>query len=83
MRSYKGSAAQAFRHRFEGPFYRRIMLWGIKNISHSMQRTTMPFWAGIFYVLVPRARRVIEANLERVLGPASTAEEKARSFRLS
>ena len=42
----------------------------------------MPFWAGIFYVLVPRARRTIEHNLERVLGPASPVEEKARSFRL-
>ena len=82
MRSHKQSAAQAFRHRFEGPFYRRIMMWGIRNFSHPMQRATMPFWAGIFYVLVPRARRVIEHNLERVLGPASTVETKARSFRL-
>ena len=42
----------------------------------------MPFWAGIFYVLVPRARRTIEHNLERVAGPAPAVEEKARSFRL-
>ena len=82
MRSYKQSAGQAFRHRFEGPVYRRIMMFGIKNFSHPMQRATMPFWAGIFYVLVPRARRAIEQNLERVLGPASAVETKARSFRL-
>ena len=82
MRSYKQSAGQAFRHRFEGPFYRRIMMFGVKNFSHPMQRATMPFWAGIFYVLVPRARRAIDDNLERVLGPASPLETRARSFRL-
>ena len=82
MRSYKQSAGQAFRHRFEGPFYRRVMMLGIKNFSHPVQRATMPFWAGIFYVLVPKARRAIEHNLERVLGPASTVETRARSFRL-
>ena len=82
MRSYKQSAGQAFRHRFEGPVYRRIMMFGIKSFSHPMQRATMPFWAGIFYVLVPRARRTVEANLERVAGPASPVETKARSFRL-
>jgi KDO2-lipid IV(A) lauroyltransferase len=82
MRSYKHSPGQAFRHRFEGPFYRRVMMFGIKNFSHSVQRETMPFWAGIFYVLVPRARRAVEQNLERVAGPASTIATKARSFRL-
>src|ERR1700758_246496 len=81
MHSYKQAAGRAFRHRFEGPVYRRIMMFGVKNFSHPMQRATMPFWAGIFYVLVPRARRAIEANLARVgrLGPV---EAKARSFRL-
>ena len=82
MRSYKQSAGQAFRHRFEGPVYRRIMMFGIRNFSHPVQRATMPFWAGIFYVLVPRARRVIEQNLERVLGSAPPLATKARSFRL-
>ncbi|HXU73379.1 MAG TPA: lysophospholipid acyltransferase family protein [Polyangia bacterium] len=62
--------------------YRRLMMFGVKNFSHPMQRATMPFWAGIFYVLVPRARRAIEANLARAIGPASPVEEKARSFRL-
>jgi KDO2-lipid IV(A) lauroyltransferase len=82
MRSYKQSAGQAFRHRFEGPVYRRIMMFGIRNFSHPVQRATMPFWAGIFYVLVPRARRIIEQNLERVLGAATPVATKARSFRL-
>jgi lauroyl/myristoyl acyltransferase len=82
MRSRKQSAGQAFRHRFEGPFYRRMMMWGVRNFSHPMQRATMPFWAGIFYVLVPKARRAVEHNLERVLGPAPPVEAHARSFRL-
>jgi KDO2-lipid IV(A) lauroyltransferase len=58
------------------------MMLGIKNFSHPMQRATMPFWAGIFYVLVPKARRAITRNLERVLGSASPLETHARSFRL-
>jgi Kdo2-lipid IVA lauroyltransferase/acyltransferase len=82
MRSYKQSAAQAFRHRFEGPFYRRVMMWGIRSFSQPMQRATMPFWAGIFYVLVPKARHAVESNLERVLGRVPTVETRARSFRL-
>jgi KDO2-lipid IV(A) lauroyltransferase len=83
MRSHKQQAAgQAFRHRFEGPFYRRLMMFGVKNFPHPLQRATMPFWAGIFYVLVPRARRAVEHNLERVAGPLSPLEAKARSFRL-
>jgi KDO2-lipid IV(A) lauroyltransferase len=57
-------------------------MFGVKNFSHPMQRATMPFWAGIFYVLVPRARRAIEANLERAAGPLPPVEAKARSFRL-
>jgi KDO2-lipid IV(A) lauroyltransferase len=82
MHSYQPSPGRAFRHRFEGPFYRRVMMFGVRNFSHPMQRATMPFWAGIFYVLVPRARRAIEKNLENVLGKASPLTEKARSFRL-
>lgn len=82
MRSQKQASGQAFRHRFEGPFYRRVMMLGIKNISLPMQRATMPFWAGIFYVLVPKARHAVEKNLERVLGPASAVEQHARSYRL-
>lgn len=82
MRSYKQAAGQAFRHRFDGPFYRRVMMLGLNHLSQPVQRATMPFWAGIFYVLVPRARRTIEQNLSRVLGPTDLLHEKGRSFRL-
>src|SRR4051794_39918920 len=82
MRHQQQTAGQAFRHRFEGPFYRRVMMFGIRNFPHPMQRATMPFWAGIFYALVPRARRAIEYNLEQVLGSTTPLELKARSFRL-
>jgi KDO2-lipid IV(A) lauroyltransferase len=82
MHSYKQAAGRAFRHRFEGPFYRRLMMFGVKNFTHPVQRATMPLWAGIFYVLVPSARRTIERNLERVCGAATPLGEKARSFRL-
>jgi KDO2-lipid IV(A) lauroyltransferase len=73
---------RSFRHRFEGPFWRRVFLWGVRNLSHPVQRASMPLWAGIFYALVPRARRAAEQNLRRILGPMSQAELKRRSFRL-
>jgi KDO2-lipid IV(A) lauroyltransferase len=75
-------AGRAFRHRFEGPFWRRVFVWGVRNFPQSLQRNSMPMWAGIFYTLVPKARRAIERNLAQVLGPASPTETKARSFRL-
>jgi len=76
------SLGRAFRHRFEGPFWRRVFLAGLRTLSPAMQRATMPMWAGIFYVLVPRARRIVERNLEQVCGPLPAAAAKARSFRL-
>jgi KDO2-lipid IV(A) lauroyltransferase len=59
---------RSFRHRFEGPGYRRIFLWGIRNIPQPLQRASMPLWASIFYALVPSARRAIMGNLEQVVG---------------
>ena len=82
MRIAAPETAQSFRHRFEGPFWRKVFLAGVRGMSPEVQRRTMPMWAGIFYVLVPRARRIVERNLARVIGPASPVEEKARSFRL-
>ena len=48
----------------------------------AVQRATMPFWAGLFYLAVPKARRIVEGNLRRVLGPASPAAEHLRSYRV-
>ncbi|HZS40243.1 MAG TPA: lysophospholipid acyltransferase family protein [Polyangia bacterium] len=76
------SLGRAFRHRFEGPFWRRMFLAGVRGLSPAMQRATMPMWAGIFYLLVPRARRIVERNLAQVCGPLPPAQTKARSFRL-
>src|SRR6188768_820644 len=73
---------RAFRHRFEGPFWRRVFLGGIRNLPQSVQRASMPMWAAIFYTLVPQARRIAERNLERIAGPLPTTQAKLRSFRL-
>jgi KDO2-lipid IV(A) lauroyltransferase len=72
---------RAFRHRFEGPFWRRVFLAGVRNFPQSLQRASMPLWAGIFYALVPSARRAVERNQSMVCGPASALKVKARSFR--
>lgn len=78
-----GSTSRAaHRHRFETPFWRRVFLAGVRHIPQPIQRATMPMWAGIFYTLVPTARRTIEANLKQVLGEASPAIIHLRSFQL-
>lgn len=59
---------RAHRHRFEGPFFRRLMVGGIRLLPSQVKRMSMPFWAGIFYSLLPKARRAVEANLSHVLG---------------
>jgi KDO2-lipid IV(A) lauroyltransferase len=58
------------RHRFEGPFYRRLMLGGIRYMPQPLQRATMPLWGGLFYGLIPLAREAVLRNLDVVLGPA-------------
>jgi KDO2-lipid IV(A) lauroyltransferase len=80
MRSQQ--VGRAFRHRFEGPFWRRIFLGGVRNIPQPLQRASMPLWAGIFYTLVPSARRIAERNLLRLAGPLRPPLDKLRSFRL-
>jgi len=75
-------AGRSFRHRFEGPFWRRVFIGGLRKIPQPVQRASMPMWAGIFYTLLPRARKIIEQNLERVCGPTAAHTAHARSFRL-
>lgn len=72
----------AHRHRYETPFWRRVFLGGVKYIPQPLQIASMPMWAGIFYALVPSARRNVEANLDRVLGPAPQTSRSLRSFRV-
>ena len=76
------SQAQSYRHRYEGPFWRRLFLVGVRYIPQPLQIASMPLWAGIFYGLVPSARRLVEANLDRVMGYAPPAVRHLRSFRL-
>lgn len=63
-------SALAFRHRCEGPFFRQLMLAGIRLIPRWLQRLTMPLWGALFYLLLGRARRAVLGNLEALLGPA-------------
>jgi KDO2-lipid IV(A) lauroyltransferase len=73
---------QSFRHRFEGPFFRNLMLAGIQRIPLPLQQASLPLWAALFYAALPQARRAVEANLRRVLGAASPLAERGRSFRV-
>jgi len=73
---------QSFRHRFEGPFFRNLMLAGIERIPLALQQASLPLWAGIFYGALPAARRAVESNLRRAVGPLSPLAERRRSFRL-
>jgi KDO2-lipid IV(A) lauroyltransferase len=74
--------ARALRHPFEGPFFRRLAIGGVRHIPMPLKFATMPLWGGIFHALVPSARRAAERNLEAALGPMSPLELKRRSFRL-
>jgi len=76
------STALSLQHRYEGPFYRRIMLGGIKHIPTWLQRLTMPMWGGIFYVLIKKARQAVQRNLAVVIGAASGWEVHRRGLEL-
>jgi KDO2-lipid IV(A) lauroyltransferase len=73
---------QSFRHRFEGPFFRNLMMAGIQRIPLALQQASLPLWASIFYGALPEARRAVEANLRRAVGPLSALGERRRSFRV-
>jgi KDO2-lipid IV(A) lauroyltransferase len=75
-------AGRSFRHRFEGPFFRRVFLAGIRHIPVELQRASMPFWAGIFHAVVPSARRAVEGNLAQVLDrpPPDELRRRVRSL---
>ncbi len=42
------------------------MLGGIRVLPPEVKRLSMPLWAGIFYSLLPQARRAVESNLGQV-----------------
>jgi len=73
---------RALRHAFDGPFFRRLAIGGVRHLPMLVKFATMPLWGGIFHALVPSARRAAETNLQRVLGPMSAIELHTRSFRL-
>ncbi|MCS6915001.1 MAG: lysophospholipid acyltransferase family protein [Myxococcales bacterium] len=73
---------RAYRHRFEGPFYRRLLLGGVRYLPEPVQRLSMPLWGGLFYGLLPEARRTAERNLDQVLGPAPTLVRRLRCLHL-
>lgn len=72
------AAGRSTRHRFEGPFYRRLMVGGIRYMPQSLQRLTMPLWGGLFYGLIPKARHAVLSNLDHLLGPAASPLERHR-----
>jgi lauroyl/myristoyl acyltransferase len=72
----------AFRHRFEGPFWRRVMLAGLKAMPQKVQRASMPLWASFFFGALPVARRAVVSNLDRLCGPAPALVAQGRALRL-
>lgn len=76
------SAALSLQHRYEGPFYRRLMLGGIKHIPTWLQRLTMPLWGGIFYFLIRKARRAVQHNLDVIAGKVGFLQTHRRALAL-
>jgi KDO2-lipid IV(A) lauroyltransferase len=82
METEPNQPGRAFRHRFEGPFFRRLMLGGIRAIPPPIKRLTMPLWGGIFFAALRSARAAVEHNLAQIAGPLGPLAEKRRSFAL-
>jgi len=59
-----------------------VFLGGIRNIPQSLQRASMPMWAGIFYTLVPRGGASPSRTFCASPARWPTVDEKLRSFRL-
>jgi KDO2-lipid IV(A) lauroyltransferase len=76
------NGGRALRHHFDSPFFRRMALWGTRNIPEPLQRLSMPLWAGIFYALLPAARRTTERNLARAASGIGPRALRKLSFRL-
>jgi KDO2-lipid IV(A) lauroyltransferase len=74
------SPAEARDSHLESVFWRKVLLWGLDTIPLRLQRTSMPLWSLFFYLQVPRIRRAIENNLERLLG-IGTPQKQAMAFR--
>ncbi|HMU38804.1 MAG TPA: lysophospholipid acyltransferase family protein [Pseudomonadota bacterium] len=74
--------ALALRHRYEGPFFRRLMLGGIRHLPRWLKRLTMPFWGGLFYVLIRKARHAVLHNLDAILGPCGMFARHLRGLAL-
>jgi lauroyl/myristoyl acyltransferase len=70
-------------HRLQTAFWRRALLWGSRHLPPPAKLVTMPLWAAIPFVLVPRARRQIAHNLERVMGPSRAGPARAYGVLLS
>jgi lauroyl/myristoyl acyltransferase len=80
--SAAATPGRSYRHRFEGPFFRRLMLGGIRYIPPAIQRLSMPLWGSLFYSLLPTARAAALHNLDRVLGPAPPLARHRRGLAL-
>ncbi|HPH28697.1 MAG TPA: lysophospholipid acyltransferase family protein [Pseudomonadota bacterium] len=75
-------AGRALRHRFEGPFFRKLMIGGIRHIPQRVQRLTMPMWGSLFWALLPKARHAAASNLDHVLGSTSPLQRSLRTRQL-
>ena len=82
MNSSAQPTGRSYRHRFEGPFFRRLLLGGIRHIPASVQRLTMPLWGSLFYTILPTARAAALHNLDQVLGPTSQWQRHRRGLEL-
>lgn len=72
MKLIPQTPAEARQSHLESATWRRLLLWGLKNVPVSLQDATMPLWAAFFYFQVPHIRQAIELNLHQLLGIRST-----------
>ena len=66
---------------FTGVFWYRFHLWGMKVLPEWSKPAVVAFFSAVFYTLLGRVRRAVDANLTLVLGPAGFFARQRRVFR--
>jgi KDO2-lipid IV(A) lauroyltransferase len=73
---------RAFRHRFEGPAYRKLLICSLRVIPGEILRPTVPIWAAFFYAFVPSARSIVRKNLARMLVGAGRVQVERATYQV-
>jgi KDO2-lipid IV(A) lauroyltransferase len=64
-----------------GVFWYRLHCWAVRSMPEPAVRAAVLAFSSAFFVLLPRIRRALAANLDPVLGPCGWLERQRRAYR--